>query len=35
LAIYESTFRDTSVLEWTFEEGAVELTARLQLINLG
>jgi hypothetical protein len=35
LAVYESTFRDACVMEWTLEETRLELTARLQLINIG
>jgi hypothetical protein len=34
LAVYESTFRDACVMEWTLEEATMELTARLQVINL-
>ena len=35
LAIYETTFRDACVMEWTLEETTMELTARLQLVSLG
>jgi hypothetical protein len=35
LAIYESTFRDACVMEWTLEETTMEMTARLQLVSLG
>jgi hypothetical protein len=35
LAIYETTFRDACVMEWTLEETTMELSARLQLISLG
>jgi hypothetical protein len=35
LAIYENTFRDACVMEWTLEETTMELTARLQLVSLG
>ena len=35
LAVYESTFRDACVMEWTLEEATMELTSRLQVINLG
>src|ERR1700761_8817837 len=36
LAVYESTFKDACVMEWTLEGGDDgELTARLQLIALG
>jgi hypothetical protein len=34
LAVYETTFRHACVMEWTLEETAMELTARLQLVNL-
>jgi hypothetical protein len=35
LAIYETTFRDACVMEWTLEETTMELSARLQLVSLG
>ena len=35
LAVYESTFRDACVMEWTLEETTMELTARLQSISIG
>jgi hypothetical protein len=35
VAVYESTFRDACVLEWTLEETTMELIARLQLVSLG
>ena len=35
LAIYENTFRDACVMEWTLEETTMELTARLQPVSLG
>jgi hypothetical protein len=34
-ALYESTFRDVCVMEWTLDEATMELTARLQVISLG
>jgi hypothetical protein len=35
LAIYESTFRDACVMEWTLEEATMELSARLQSVSIG
>ena len=35
LAVYESTFRDAGVMEWTLDETTMELIARLQLVGLG
>jgi hypothetical protein len=35
LALYESTFRDACVMEWTLEEATMELTARLRVVSLG
>jgi hypothetical protein len=34
-ALYENTCNDASVIEWTQEQATMELTARLQAINLG
>jgi len=34
-ALYESTFKDACVMDWTLDEATMELTARLQLIDLG
>lgn len=34
-ALYESTFRDACVMDWTEEEATMELAARLAVINLG
>ena len=34
LALYEATFKDTCVMDWSLEEPTVELTARLQAITL-
>jgi hypothetical protein len=34
-ALYESTFRDACVMDWTQEEATMELGARLQVISLG
>ena len=34
-ALYESTFRDACVMDWTLEQAAMELAARLQVISLG
>jgi AcrR family transcriptional regulator len=34
-ALYESTFKDACVMDWTQEEATMELTARLQVISLG
>jgi hypothetical protein len=35
LALYESTFRDACVMEWTLEQATMELTARLQVGSIG
>ena len=35
LALYECTFRDACVMEWTLEETTMELTGRLRLVTLG
>ena len=35
LALYECTFRDACVMEWTYEETTMELTARLRVVNIG
>jgi hypothetical protein len=34
-ALYEGTFRDACVMDWTQEEATTELAARLQVISLG
>ena len=34
-ALYESTFKDACVMDWTQEQATLELTARLQVISLG
>jgi hypothetical protein len=34
-ALYESTFRDACVMDWTQDEAAMELAERLQVISLG
>ena len=34
-ALYESTFKDACVMDWTLTETTMELTARLQVISLG
>jgi hypothetical protein len=34
-ALYESTFKDACVMEWTQDQATMELTARLQVISLG
>jgi len=34
-ALYESTFKDAFVMDWTHEEATTELAARLQVIDLG
>ena len=34
-ALYENTFKDACVMEWTQDEATMELTARLQVISLG
>jgi hypothetical protein len=34
-ALYESTFRDACVMDWTQEQATMELTARLQVITVG
>ncbi len=34
-AIYESTFKDACVMDWTQEQATMELAARLQVISLG
>ena len=34
-ALYESTFKDTCVMDWTLEKSTMELAARLQVISLG
>jgi hypothetical protein len=35
LSVYESTFRDACVMDWTQDEARMEVAARLQVINLG
>jgi hypothetical protein len=35
LAVYEATFRDACVMDWTQHEATMELAARLQVISLG
>lgn len=34
-ALYESTFRDACVMDWTREQATTELTTRMQVISLG
>jgi len=34
-ALYESTFKDACVMDWTLEEAMTELAARLRVISLG
>jgi len=34
-ALYEGTFKDACVMDWTLEEAMMELTARVQTISLG
>ena len=34
-ALYESTFRDACVMDWTQKQATMELAARLQVISLG
>jgi hypothetical protein len=34
-ALYESTFKDACVMDWTLEQATMELTARLQVISVG
>jgi hypothetical protein len=34
-ALYEGTFKDACVMDWTLEQVTMELAARLQLISLG
>ena len=34
-ALYESTFKDACVMDWTQDEATMELTARLQVVSLG
>jgi AcrR family transcriptional regulator len=34
-ALYESTFSDACVMDWTQEQATMELTARLQVVSLG
>jgi AcrR family transcriptional regulator len=34
-ALYESTFKEACVMDWTLEEATMEATARLQVISLG
>jgi hypothetical protein len=34
-ALYESTFRDACVMDWTLEQTVMEIAARLQAISLG
>jgi hypothetical protein len=34
-ALYESTFKDACVMEWTQDQATMELTGRLQVISLG
>jgi hypothetical protein len=34
-ALYESTFKDACVMDWTREQATMELAARLQVISLG
>ena len=35
LAVYEATFRDACVMDWTLEETTMELIARLQVVSIG
>ena len=35
LTVYETTFKDACVMDWTQEQTTMELTARLQVISLG
>lgn len=35
LALYECTFRDACVMEWTCEETTMELMARLRVVDIG
>ena len=35
LSIYETTFRDACVMDWTLEETTMELSARLQVVSIG
>jgi len=34
-ALYEGTFKDACVMDWTLEQAVIELVARLQMISLG
>jgi len=34
-ALYEGTFKDACVMDWTLDEATMELAARLQVISLG
>jgi len=34
-ALYEGTFKDACVMDWTQEQATMELAARLRIINLG
>ena len=34
-ALYEGTFKDASVMDWTLEQATMEIAARLQVISLG
>ena len=34
-ALYESTFKDACVMDWTPEQATMELSARLQMVRLG
>jgi hypothetical protein len=35
LAVYETTFRDACVMDWTLEQATMEVAARLLVISLG
>jgi hypothetical protein len=35
LAVYEATFKDACVMDWTQDEATMELAARLHVISLG
>jgi len=34
-ALYEATFKDACVMDWTLQEATMEIAARLQVISLG
>jgi hypothetical protein len=34
-ALYDSTLKDTCVMDWTQEQATMELAARLEMISLG